>query len=112
MRSRSVSGPLLLAFDGSDHAASAVRAAGAGLPGREALVLTMWISMRDAGAATRLALPGQVVADGIDTLDEAARDDARHVAEEGVRLAHEAGLRARPIEAARRGTEANTIIDV
>jgi nucleotide-binding universal stress UspA family protein len=104
--------PVVIAYDGSRYADGAIRAAAAALPGKEAVVVTVWISIRDAARATQLALPAALAAEGVAAFDDEARGDALRVAEDGARLAGELGLRARPAEARREGSEAATIGDV
>ena len=86
--------PVLIAYDGSTHAERAIQAAAALLPGRPALVLTVWRSVRRAAVSSRLALPYDVVQGGVAALDAEARDEAKRLAEDGARLAREGGLRA------------------
>jgi nucleotide-binding universal stress UspA family protein len=107
-----VARPTLIAYNGSLPAQEAVRAAAAVLAGRSAIILTVWASLRHGAAATRLALPDEVVAAGVAALDGEARDNALRVAEEGARLARAGGLGADPIEAMRRGGVAATIVAV
>jgi nucleotide-binding universal stress UspA family protein len=105
-------GPVLIAYDGSPPAQEAVRAAAAVLAGRRALLLTVWTSVRQGAAATRLALPDGVVAAGVAALDGEACENALSVAEEGARQARAEGLGADPIETMRRGGVAATITAV
>jgi nucleotide-binding universal stress UspA family protein len=89
---------IVIAFDGSPAAGSAVRAAGALLPGVLAVVAC---ARRDTpgaepAALARIALPDDVIRDGIAALERAAEEEARATAEEGARQAAEAGLTAEP----------------
>jgi nucleotide-binding universal stress UspA family protein/MFS family permease len=84
-------GPVLFAYDGSDLAGSAIAEAGRQLPARrDALVLTVW---RTFGVGF---IPEPDV-----QFDAACADDVRAAAEQtaarGVRLADEAGFRARAL---------------
>ena len=74
---------MLIAFDGSPHAEQAISVAAAVMPGRAALTLTVWESVNDAAASTRIALPADVVAWGIAALDAEAHDEASRVAQDG-----------------------------
>ena len=90
---------IVIAFDGSPSAAAAVRAAGALLPGAHATVACARndvASPGDTAALARIALPDDVIRDGIAAIDQAAEEEARDTAAEGVRLAREAGLDAEP----------------
>ena len=87
-------GPLLLCFDGSESAKLAIERAGALFRGRDALVATV-------GQATPL---GSLAWAGVTAsmadffrLDRAAAEVSGRVAEEGARIATEAGLHASPI---------------
>ncbi len=86
-------GPVLFAYDGSDHAKSAIEQAGGLLrPGGEALVLTVWQPLGTVpffGGAASPTVPREVL--------DAAADEAGKVAAEGVKLAVAAGFEAEPI---------------
>lgn len=91
---------ILIAFDGSELAAEAVRQAAALFPASPAVVLTVWEP--GLGAMDALA-PGLEVAGplarGYDPsvvreVDHAVEDRAEMVAEEGARLARSLGLQA------------------
>ena len=85
--------PILIAYDGSDYAKAAIEQAAEQLEnGRRAIVLTVWQPFGAAFVGVGVAPEG---------LEEGIARDARRVAEEGARLAREAGLDAEP--AAERG---------
>jgi nucleotide-binding universal stress UspA family protein len=102
-------GPLLLCYDGSDHATHAVERAGALFAGRRALVVTVWQgpqlgSLAWSGAAATM-----------DPFVETARagaERAGRLAEEGVRIAQQAGLNAEPAAVEATGPIWRTILDV
>ena len=88
---------IVIAFDGSPSAAAAVRAAGALFPGAHATVTCVrrdTVPPADTAAIARIALPDDVIRSGIAAIDKAAEEEARATADEGVRLAGEAGLDA------------------
>jgi nucleotide-binding universal stress UspA family protein len=89
---------LLLAYDGSDNAADAVRAAARLFPGASAVVLCVRGDSVLAlhGAVARIALPDSVLAAAAEEQERAADERAESVAARGVALASEAGLDARP----------------
>ncbi len=89
-------GPVLLAYDGSDHAKTAIERAGAVLRHGHAVVATAWTSFEDAAPAALLAMPGNMVRDSAQALDEAARETAEELAAEGAELARAAGFDAEP----------------
>lgn len=103
---------MLIAYDGSPHAEQAIRVAAAVMPGRPALVLTVWESVKQAAAASSIALPADVVAEGVAALDAEAHDEASRIVEDGARLARAGGLHAEAIAAERRGSMAATITAV
>jgi nucleotide-binding universal stress UspA family protein len=86
--------PVLIAYDGSAHARAAVTRAAELFPGRRALVVTMWRSVREGAAAARAALPQALIDDAVQKLDEAAATEAEATALDGARLAREHGLDA------------------
>jgi nucleotide-binding universal stress UspA family protein len=89
-------GPVLLAYDGSDHAKAAIERAGAVLRPGPAVVATAWTSFEDAAPAALLAIPGDMVREGTEALDDAGRETAEELAAEGAELAHAAGFDAEP----------------
>jgi nucleotide-binding universal stress UspA family protein len=90
-------GPILLAYDGSESAATAITVAGGLLAGREAVVCHAWIGLsRAAFRVDRDDLPG-VLREAAEELDVADGDAAELAAADGVRLAGEAGFVARPL---------------
>ena len=89
-------GPVLLAYDGSEHAKTAIERAGAVLQHGPAVVATAWTTFEGAAPAALLALPGDMVREGTAALDEAGRETAEELAAEGAELARAAGFDAEP----------------
>ena len=85
---------VLIAYDGSDNAKAAIERAGAVLQHGRAVVATAWTSFEDAAPAALLALPGDMVREGTQTLDEANLEEAEELAAEGAELARAAGFDA------------------
>lgn len=89
-----MTGPVLIGYDGSTDARTAVEYAGTLLEGREAVVLTVWepllLHVESAGVLAGFVPP---TAMDIDADSEAA---ARQLAEEGAVLAGLAGIIATP----------------
>jgi nucleotide-binding universal stress UspA family protein len=86
--------PVLIAYDGSDHAKKAIEQAGAELrPGREAIVLAVYEPL---GAIPFWGVPASTVPS--EWIDE-VRKQAGDTAEEGARLADAAGFEAKPMAA-------------
>jgi len=100
----------LLCFDGSEHAAEAIRRAGSLLPRHDALVLSVATPAKDE-------LPLDPLSDLVGRLsglyrdwDEAVAELAERQARRGCELAAEAGLHARPLTTV--GKPAATILRV
>jgi nucleotide-binding universal stress UspA family protein len=89
-------GPVLIAYDGSNHARAAIERAGNVLQSGPAVVATAWTSFEDAAPAALLALPKDMVRESVYTLDDANRETAEAVAAEGAELARAAGFDAEP----------------
>lgn len=94
-----VGGPLLIAFDGSEPARSAVRATARLFPGRGAIVAYAWRSPTQTTIAGRalLAAPAPEVRDITRELDARQEEVASAVAADGAALAAGLGLDARPV---------------
>jgi nucleotide-binding universal stress UspA family protein len=86
--------PILIGYDGSDGARRAIEQAGRLFPGAPALVVTAWASVHETAAAARMALGQGVIAEAARDLDAAAEQTAAEQAEDGARLAADAGLQA------------------
>jgi nucleotide-binding universal stress UspA family protein len=103
-------GPLILCYDGSEGARDAIRHAGGLFPGRRALVLTAWQPVAVPGS---LGMGGEA-ATRVDfaELDRAAAERGGRLADEGVRSAQDARLRAEPLPVKATGPIWETIIEV
>jgi nucleotide-binding universal stress UspA family protein len=88
-------GPLLIGYDGSEHAKDAIRSAAALLTVKDALVVTVWQPTSDVGAFAWYGAGPNMV--NFAELDRAGAEAGGRVAEEGAQIAREAGLRAEPI---------------
>jgi nucleotide-binding universal stress UspA family protein len=86
--------PILIAYDGSEHARAAIERAGPLLRPRRAVVVCVWTPISSAAAAAALGAPAGVAQTGAEKLDAAGRDRAQQLAEEGAELARGAGLEA------------------
>jgi nucleotide-binding universal stress UspA family protein len=87
-------GRLLICYDGSAHAKHAIRHAARLLSAKEALVVTVWQPSAFLGG---LAWAGEASMVNMVDLDRAVAEDAGRVADDGVRIALEAGLAAEPM---------------
>ena len=101
---------ILIAYDGSSDARSAIDRAGELLSGEPATVLTVWQPFIDVMARTGAGLglaPGIVDFEEIDRVYE---QSARARAAEGVERARRAGLNAQPRTRARNTTIAEAVL--
>jgi nucleotide-binding universal stress UspA family protein len=102
-------GPLLICYDGSEDAKHAIGRAG-GLLAASALVVTVWQPPTEAltSFAWSGATAGMV---NFVELDRAAAERGGRVADEGVRIAQEAGLEAEPVAIKASGPVWKGIVD-
>jgi nucleotide-binding universal stress UspA family protein len=98
---------ILIAYDGSDDAKAAIEQASRLFPGETATVLTVWQRFIDTMARVG---GGYSVAFDYEAIDAEAEKGARAKAEEGVRLANEAGLEATARTAVVESTVADAIL--
>jgi nucleotide-binding universal stress UspA family protein len=106
----SADGPLILCYDGSRDARSAIQRAGALFTGRRALVVTVWQPPTVAGS---VGFSGETA--GMLNLVEfsrAAAEAGGRLAEEGTRIAREVGLLAEPVAAEAAGPVWKTIVEI
>ena len=103
-------GPLLICYDGSEDARHAIEQAGHLLDGRHALVLTVWQPAAGLGSFAWSGATATMV--NFAELDRAAAEDGGRVADEGVRIAQAAGLRADPVTVEATGPVWKTILDI
>ena len=104
-------GPLLLGYDGSEHARLGIEAAAAVLGPREAIVQTVWTSYEAVVGAGDIGMPAAMAAAGAQRLDEELAENAKGTAEEGAALATAGGMRARAEAVQERGNVCHTLID-
>jgi nucleotide-binding universal stress UspA family protein len=106
---RNDDGPLLICYDGSADAKHAIESAGALLAARPALVVTVW---QPIASLDSVVWSGMIV--GVDSfaeLDRAAAEAGGRVADEGVRIAQQAGLEAEPLAIKAVGPVWKTIVE-
>ena len=101
---------ILIGYDGSDDAKSAITQAGALLSGQPATVLTVWEQLVDLLVRTPGSLGGLAALNDVDDVDEASRGAAEQTADEGTSLARQAGLDASARVGVRSGSMADTIL--
>ena len=105
-------GPVLFAYDGSDHARAAIERAGAVLQHGPAVVASAWTTFEGQAPAALLALPGDMVRGTVTTLDDASRETAEECAAEGAELASAAGFDAQPRAVRSAGPYFAALLDV
>jgi len=105
-----VTGPALLAYDGSEDAAKAIVCAGRLLAQREALVVYSFVGLSRMMLRSNVDVVSTPLADVAKELDAADADEAERIAAEGAQLAIEAGLEARPIVVEQDGKPWQTLI--
>jgi nucleotide-binding universal stress UspA family protein len=102
---------ILIAYDGSEDAKTAIQHAGQLMPGAAATVLTIWepfTTLLDRTPETLRPLAKVRDADEIDRQEAAAAEQS---SKEGVELARAAGLEATSFTTPLRGSTADTIIE-
>jgi nucleotide-binding universal stress UspA family protein len=102
---------ILVCYDGSENAASAVRRAAALFPGARVTVLSVWERYLDLMARSGYGLALTATTDTTN-FDDELRAEAEGMAKRGAALATEAGLHASPRAAERTYTTTDTILDV
>jgi nucleotide-binding universal stress UspA family protein len=106
----SADGPLILCYDGSQDARTAIRRAGELFIGRRALVVTVWQPPTVPGS---LGFAGETAGMlNFVEFNQAAAEAGARLADEGVRIAQEAGLLAEPVAVPTNGIVAKTIREV
>ena len=109
--------PALVAFDGSEPAAAAVRAAATLFAGHRLLVVSVWeqglaytlsAPMTDLGGMSYLPPPPEAV----ETIDRSQREHAETMAEAGARLARESGATAESLAVGDEVEIAATILSI
>ncbi len=99
---------ILIAYDGSDDAKAAIASAAVLTPGQKVTVLTVWQHFIDSMARSGAGVPLMVDFDDVDASTEKL---AKERAQEGAKLATDAGLEAVGETAVVRTTVAEAIID-
>lgn len=102
---------ILVCYDGSPDAEAAIKHAGELLRGEEATVLTVWRPFVGVLAGTAGGFGAMSAMMNYEKIDEATRKGAEERAEEGARLASDAGLSAQPKTCSQETTTAEAILD-
>jgi nucleotide-binding universal stress UspA family protein len=101
---------VLICYDGSTDARSAIEHAGELFSGEPATVLTVWEPFVDVVARTPTGFGMALGMPDIDSIDAASRENAERLAQAGVELARQVGLNAQPRICAQQRTVANTLL--
>jgi nucleotide-binding universal stress UspA family protein len=104
-------GPVVVGYDGSEHAAAAIEAAGRLLAARETLLQTVWTSYHAMAGAGTAGVPVAVVTRAAQEIDREVRERAQHTAERGARLAAAGGLEVQAEAVQADGNVSRTLID-
>jgi nucleotide-binding universal stress UspA family protein len=99
--------PLILCYDGSEHAKHAIQRGSDLLTVRRAFVLTVWLPTAALGPG--LGFTANTI--NFVELDRAAAEAGARIAEKGARIARDAGLDAEPIAVKASGPVWHTIIE-
>jgi nucleotide-binding universal stress UspA family protein len=101
---------ILIGYDGSEDAKSAIRHAASLFTGQSAVVLTVWEPYTEMLARTPAAMGMAAGIDDTTEIDEAGRGTAEETAEEGAGLARASGLEATPRTRPREGSVAHAVL--
>jgi nucleotide-binding universal stress UspA family protein len=101
---------ILIAYDSSQDAKSAVEHAGNLMPGHPAIVLTVWEPYIQILARSTAPFGMMAGIENVGEIDDAARNSAETQAAEGAALAHSCGIDASPRTVAREDSIAETIL--
>jgi nucleotide-binding universal stress UspA family protein len=102
---------VVIAYDGSAIARTAIASAGALLGSRPAVAVSVWAPIAHAAPAATIAAPRGVAVAGARELDAAERQKAERLAAEGAELARRAGFDAEPLAICREGAPWRAIVD-
>jgi nucleotide-binding universal stress UspA family protein len=101
---------ILIAYDGSDDAKSAIQHAATLLPGHPAVVITVWEPFLTMMMRTPAGLGPVAGVPDIEGIDDACLQSAEARAEEGAQLARDAGIDAIAGVVSRSGSIAEAIL--
>jgi nucleotide-binding universal stress UspA family protein len=102
---------ILLCYDGSEDARTAIAHAGKLLAGQSATVLTVWEPFMELLARTSFGYSMTGPIEDVEQIDTASREGAQARAQEGAELARGAGLDAEARIRARQSTFAEAILE-
>jgi nucleotide-binding universal stress UspA family protein len=103
-------GMILICYDGSDNAKSAIQQAGSLFTGQSAIVLTIWERFSDVMSRTTAALGMSAGMGDLQDVDDKSRSYAEQQANEGAELTRKAGLKSSPRASVRALSIGQTIL--
>jgi nucleotide-binding universal stress UspA family protein len=86
--------PVVIAYDGSDHAQAAIEAVPQLFPGRRAIVVSVWASVSETAPASLVAIPSSLAKSASEDLDREAEARTEALAGEGAERLHRLGVEA------------------
>ena len=109
MSSTSPTDPMILCYDGSEHAKRAIEQAAELFPGEHTLVLTIWQPM--SSLRSSFGWPGMTAGINLVELNRSAEEQAIGIAEEGVEVARQLGLDAEQLVVQATGSVSETVVE-
>jgi len=106
---KTADGPVLICYDGSEDAKHAIERAGRLIGGAHALVVAVWQSGAALGGFAGLGAPSTV---NFVEVDRAAAEEGGRIANEGVRIANQVGMKAEPVTVEATGPVWKTILEM
>jgi nucleotide-binding universal stress UspA family protein len=110
-----IDGPILIAFDGSGPARQAMTDAAKLLLPHKTIVVTVWepnLAYMTAAGPPDVAMTPVVEPEAYLTIEQAMRENAERVAQEGAELARSYGLDAEPLAVSDDGDIAHTLVNL
>ena len=108
MNSTTPTDPLILCYDGSEHAKRAIEQAAELFPGEHTLVLTIWQPVSSLGS---FGWPSMTAGINLVELNRDAAEQAGRIAEEGVEMARQFGLEAEQLAVEATGSIPETVVE-
>lgn len=108
MNSMFPTGPLILCYDGSEHAKHAIEQAAELFPGKHTLVLTIWQPVSHLGD---FGWPSMTAGINLAELNRDAAEQAGRIAQEGVEMARQFGLEAEQLAVEATGSISGAVVE-
>jgi nucleotide-binding universal stress UspA family protein len=104
--------PVVIGYDGSAEARAAIEHAAALLPGRDAVVVSVWAPIEKVAPVATLAAPGNLALAGARNLDRRERERHEQLAAEGAEFARQGGLVAESRAVCREGSPWRALVEM